>query len=162
MLTGGQGSSSSQADPWVQYGKLENNHINAKIGITSEFNVSSVTFDSNSVDCLSQTESPPYPTTGTIGLDIGGLWYLNNGMTLAGSTGGENRLINQQTQDCLIGVLFGSQNNDFAEEKLENGTRITAQQGLSSAYPTPRHRTAQSGWQSSIPKTRLSLDRPKK
>jgi hypothetical protein len=138
VLTGGQGSSSTQANPWVQYGKLENNHINAKIGVTSEFNVSSVTFDSNSVDCLSQTESPPYPTTGTIGLDIGGLWYLNNGMTLAVSTGGENRLINQQTQDCLIGVLFGSQDNDLAEEKLENGTPYNGTTGVKQCASSPQ------------------------
>jgi hypothetical protein len=55
---------------FVQFGKIENNHIHAKIGFTSKFQVSSVTFDSNQVQCTGST-----PQNDTIGLDIGGVWY---------------------------------------------------------------------------------------
>lgn len=75
-----------------------------------------MTFDSNDVTCPNSGT----PTQGQIGIDIGGLWYLNS---LGGSgylSGGESRIINQQTQSCMIGVLLGAQNNDRVESKLEN------------------------------------------
>jgi hypothetical protein len=133
VLSGAQPSSSAQSQTWVQFGKVENNHITSKIGITTQFSVSSVTFDSNSVNCISVVNTPPYPTSGTIGLDIGGLWYLTNGNTFpsATATGGENRVINQQSQNCVIGTLLGSQNNDVVEEKLENAPPYSGGTGAS-------------------------------
>jgi hypothetical protein len=114
----GSVGSSGICSTWVQFGKIENNRINARLGFTSKFNLSSVTFDSNTVNCPTASGAPE---ARSIALDIGGLWYLSNGSTLAGATGGENRVINQQSQGCLIGVLLGSQNNDRVEAKLENG-----------------------------------------
>ena len=77
-----------------------------------------MTLDSNTVNCLATPTTSTYPTTGTIGLDIGGLWYFNYGSTLAGQTGGEKRAINQQNQSCLVGMLLGSQANDRVETKV--------------------------------------------
>jgi hypothetical protein len=114
---GQQECSTCILNPWVQFGKIENNHIHAKIGFTSKFKISSVTFDSNDVTC----PNPGTPMQGQIGIDIGGLWYLNLLGGLGYLSGGESRIINQQTQSCMIGVLLGGQNNDRVENKLENG-----------------------------------------
>lgn len=102
------------AHPWTQYALVADNFMQGRLGVTTKNNVSSIVFDANQVQC---------GTTATIllnsvGLDLGGIWYLTQG----GTTGGESTITNQQSQACMVGTLVGGQNNDRIYTKAENGS----------------------------------------
>jgi hypothetical protein len=115
ILTGG----TSQPNPqnWTQFGQIYNNHYNDdRIGIMTMYKVSSILALANYFNCYSTADQNILDQS--LGFDLGwSFWFNTPQLGASNGTGGENVLLQNQVQGCLVGFGLGANGS---------GTRLIA------------------------------------